>query len=91
MVIPEGAFFDGHGKLLGYNIAGSLATFAWSFVLKFIILFATNAIPGMRFRLDEDEKYAGSDIISMYKIACTAKLTPAASMSHVAAIGQASV
>ena len=72
----KGRFYDDSADAWGVHGVGGLVG---------------NVMTGMRFRLDEDEKYAGSDIINMDKIACTEKLTPAASMSNVAAIGQASV
>lgn len=68
-VIPGGAFFDGHGKLLGYNIAAALATLSYSFVGTYVIIYIINKIPGLKFRLDAEHEVSGTDINIMGELA----------------------
>lgn len=74
--IAGGLFFDETGYLLGYNIAGTLATLAYSFCGTYVILFVINKIPGLHFRLDLDAEHAG-DITHMGETAYGLAAAPA--------------
>jgi Amt family ammonium transporter len=52
---------DGHFVQLGYQIAGSLAIFAWSFTVSCILLFVMNLIPGLSLRVTPEEEELGLD------------------------------
>jgi ammonium transporter, Amt family len=52
---------DGHFVQLGYQIAGTCAAFAWSFVLTCLILFLLNLVPGLSLRASLEEEEIGMD------------------------------
>lgn len=52
---------DSHWVQLGYQIAGTLACFAWSFVLTCLLLFILNLIPGLSLRVAPEEEELGTD------------------------------
>merc|ERR1712000_718849 len=50
---------DGNFIQLGYQIAGTLACFAWTFVLTCLILFLMNLVPGLSLRASPAEEEMG--------------------------------
>jgi Amt family ammonium transporter len=46
---------------LGYQIAGTVAVFAWSFTLTCIILFLLNLVPGLSLRASPEMEEVGMD------------------------------
>ena len=46
---------------LGYQLAGTTAGIAWSFVVTCIILFVMNLIPGLSLRVPPEEEELGLD------------------------------
>lgn len=52
---------DSNWVQLGYQIAGTLACFAWSFVLTCLLLFLLNLIPGLSLRTSPEEEELGTD------------------------------
>ena len=60
--VITGGVIDGHWNLLGYNLAGAVAIIAWSMIVTYIIVFAINLIPGLKFRQHEDDEHLGGTI-----------------------------
>lgn len=58
----DGGWVSHHWVQLGYNLAAAVACCAWSFVITFVLLFAINFIPGMKFRASEDDEIVGIDL-----------------------------
>jgi Amt family ammonium transporter len=56
-----GGWIEKNYVQLGYQLAGSVAGFSWSFVLTCIILFLMNLIPGLSLRVSADEEDLGLD------------------------------
>jgi len=52
---------NGHYKQLGYQVADSVAGFAYSFGGTCIILFIMNLIPGLSLRATEEAEILGID------------------------------
>ena len=46
---------------LGYQLAGTVAGIAWSFVVTCIILFAMNLVPGLSLRVTAEDEELGLD------------------------------
>jgi ammonium transporter, Amt family len=46
---------------MGYQFAGTVAAFAWTFVLTCLILFLLNLIPGLSLRASPEEEELGMD------------------------------
>lgn len=57
----EGGWINRHFIQLGYQLAGTTAGFAWSFVVTCIILFLMNLVPGLSLRVKVDEEELGLD------------------------------
>ena len=51
----DGIFYGGGGDLLGYQLAGICCSFAWSFVVTFILLFIMYVLGLFKVILEEDE------------------------------------
>ncbi|KAJ3102481.1 hypothetical protein HDU96_009614 [Phlyctochytrium bullatum] len=64
-----GGWIDGNYKQLGYQLAGSAAIAAYSFVLTYVFLTLLNAIPGLSLRMDPAEEVLGSDLAEMGEVA----------------------
>ncbi|PWW76005.1 hypothetical protein C7212DRAFT_321040 [Tuber magnatum] len=58
--MPRG-WVNGNYKQLGYQVADSVAGFAYSFGGTCIILFIMNLIPGLSLRATEDAEILGID------------------------------
>ncbi|EFQ25790.1 ammonium transporter [Colletotrichum graminicola] len=56
-----GGWIEHHYVQLGYQLAGSVAGFTWSFVLTCLILFLMNFIPGLSLRVNVDDEDLGLD------------------------------
>ena len=46
---------------LGYQLAGTCAAFAWSFVFSCLILFLMNLVPGLSLRVSANDEDVGID------------------------------
>jgi Amt family ammonium transporter len=46
---------------MGYQFAGTVTAFAWSFVLTCLILFLLNLVPGLSLRASPEEEELGMD------------------------------
>lgn len=46
---------------MGYQLAGTVAAFSWTFVLTCIILFLLNLVPGLSLRASPEEEELGMD------------------------------
>lgn len=57
----DGGWINRHFIQLGYQLAGTTAGFAWSFVVTCIILFLMNLVPGLSLRVKVDEEELGLD------------------------------
>lgn len=57
----DGGWIEQHYVQLGYQLAGSVAGFAWSFSLTCLILFLLNLIPGLSLRVNVDDEDLGLD------------------------------
>ncbi|KAJ3135185.1 hypothetical protein HK101_004267 [Irineochytrium annulatum] len=64
-----GGWVDGNFKQVGYQLAGSSAIAAYSFVGSFLILSVINLIPGLHLRPTEDEEILGGDLGEMGEVA----------------------
>lgn len=60
-----GGWMDKNWVQVGYQLAGSLAEAAWSFVWTFLLCFAMQKIPGLHLRLKEEDEIMGADIATM--------------------------
>jgi Amt family ammonium transporter len=67
-VIQGGGFIDGEWHLLGYNIAGSVAISAYSFIVSYVILYVINKIPYLHLRVSEHDEMLGGDMAEMGEI-----------------------
>ncbi|KAK1525630.1 ammonium transporter [Colletotrichum costaricense] len=56
-----GGWIEHHYVQLGYQLAGSVAGFAWSFTLTCLILFLMNLVPGLSLRVSVDDEDLGLD------------------------------
>ncbi|KAI9005384.1 ammonium transporter AmtB-like domain-containing protein [Gaertneriomyces semiglobifer] len=65
----DGGWVDGNWKQMGYQIAGTVAIAAWSFVVSCLILYVINKIPGLHLRPTESEEHIGNDLGEMGEIA----------------------
>ncbi|ROT34500.1 ammonium transporter 1 [Sodiomyces alkalinus F11] len=57
----DGGWIEGHFVQLGYQLAGTVAGVAWSFVMTCLILFVLNLIPGLSLRVSPEEEELGLD------------------------------
>lgn len=57
----EGGWITRHFVQLGYQLAGTTAGIAWSFVVTCIILFVMNLVPGLSLRVTAEEEELGLD------------------------------
>lgn len=64
-----GGWLDHHYIQLGYQLADSVAGFAYSFVMTTIILWLMHYIPGCRMRCDEQTEILGIDDAEMGEFA----------------------
>ncbi|KAI9203346.1 ammonium transporter AmtB-like domain-containing protein [Polychytrium aggregatum] len=60
-----GGWMDGNWIQVGYQLAGSSAIAAYSFVGTYLILYLLDLIPGLDFRPTEEEEKKGGDIACM--------------------------
>ncbi|KAJ3099101.1 hypothetical protein HDU97_003480 [Phlyctochytrium planicorne] len=67
--IIDGGWVDGNFKLVGYQLAGSLAIAAYSFALSYVILSVLDRIPGLQLRVSEDSEILGGDLGEMGEVA----------------------
>lgn len=54
---------------MGYQIAGTVAAFAWSFTLTCLILFLLNLVPGLSLRATPEEEELGMDDVQLGEFA----------------------
>jgi Amt family ammonium transporter len=54
---------------MGYQFAGTVAAFAWSFVLTCLILFLLNLVPGLSLRASPEEEELGMDDVQLGEFA----------------------
>ncbi|GAA5827499.1 hypothetical protein JCM11251_003836 [Rhodosporidiobolus azoricus] len=59
--VIDGGWIDHHWVQIGYQLAGICSVVAWTAVVSFILLFVINLIPGLKFRISEDEEIIGVD------------------------------
>ncbi|CAI4212862.1 unnamed protein product [Parascedosporium putredinis] len=57
----DGGWISRNFIQLGYQLAGTVAGFAWSFVLTCLILFLMNLVPGLSLRVTAEEEELGLD------------------------------
>jgi ammonium transporter, Amt family len=57
----SGGWIEHNYVQLGYQLAGSVAGFAWSFCITCLILFIMNFIPGLSLRVPAGEEEIGLD------------------------------
>ncbi|RKO88842.1 ammonium transporter AmtB-like domain-containing protein, partial [Blyttiomyces helicus] len=67
--VINGGWVDGNFIQVGYQLAGSSAIAAWSFVVSTILLFVINKIPGLHIRPSEEEEELGADVGEMGEVA----------------------
>lgn len=60
-LIP-GGWINHHWVQLGYQLADSAFTLAWSFSITLILLFVIDRIPGLHFRTSENDEIVGIDL-----------------------------
>lgn len=65
----DGGWIDHHWVQLGYQLADSVAGFAYSLVMTTLILWVMHFIPGLRLRTDEDSEIIGIDDAEMGEFA----------------------
>jgi Amt family ammonium transporter len=58
---PASGWIQNNYVQFGYQLADSVAGFAWSFVLTVIILFLINLVPGLKLRVSAEEEELGID------------------------------
>lgn len=54
---------------MGYQFAGTVAAFAWSFTLTCLILFLLNLVPGLSLRATPEEEELGMDDVQLGEFA----------------------
>jgi Amt family ammonium transporter len=54
---------------MGYQFAGTVAAFSWTFVLTCIILFLLNLVPGLSLRATPEEEELGMDDVQLGEFA----------------------
>jgi ammonium transporter, Amt family len=59
--VIAGGWIENNYVQLGYQLAGSVAGFAWSFTLTCIILFLMNLVPGLSLRVKPEDEDLGLD------------------------------
>ena len=67
--VINGGWINGNFIQLGYQIAGTAAIAAWSFIISYILLMIINKIPGLELRASEYEETLGSDRAEMGEVA----------------------
>ena len=67
--VINGGWVDGNFVQLGYQLAGSLAIAAYSFLISYLLLMAINTIPGLQLRSSEDSEMKGVDLCEMGEVA----------------------
>ncbi|KAJ3102482.1 hypothetical protein HDU96_009615 [Phlyctochytrium bullatum] len=67
--IIEGGWIEGNWRQMGYQLAGSTAIAAWSFIFTYIFLTVLNFIPGLKLRPSEDDEILGGDLGEMGEVA----------------------
>jgi ammonium transporter, Amt family len=65
----SGGWIEQNYVQLGYQLAGSVAGFAWSFTLTCLILFLMNLIPGLSLRVSAEEEELGLDDVQLGEFA----------------------
>lgn len=60
-VTIEGGWIDGHFIQMAYQLVGTVASLAWSFVCTYIIVFAIDRVPNLNWRLSVDDELVGTD------------------------------
>ncbi|TLD12655.1 uncharacterized protein PgNI_04819 [Pyricularia grisea] len=64
-----GGWIDGHWVQIAYQLAGSFAGLAYSFIVSCAILAALDRIPGCRLRATEEDEVVGMDAAEMGEFA----------------------
>ncbi|KFH42470.1 Ammonium transporter-like protein [Hapsidospora chrysogenum ATCC 11550] len=62
-------WIEHHWVQMGYQFAGTVAAFAWSFVLTCLILFLLNLVPGLSLRASPEEEELGMDDVQLGEFA----------------------
>ncbi|KAF4121937.1 ammonium transporter, Amt family [Geosmithia morbida] len=62
-------WIEHHWVQVGYQFAGTVSCFAWSFVLTCIILFLLNLVPGLSLRATAEEEELGMDDVQLGEFA----------------------
>lgn len=57
----DGGWIEGHWVQIGYQLAGTVAGVAYSFVMTCLIAFVLNLIPGLSLRVSPEEEELGLD------------------------------
>lgn len=71
----DGGWLNRHWVQLGYQVADSVAGFAYAFGGTCIILFAMNLIPGLSLRASEDAEILGIDDAELGEFAVSSPLS----------------
>ncbi|KAI9896819.1 hypothetical protein N3K66_007841 [Trichothecium roseum] len=66
---PPLGWVERHWAQVGYQLAGTLAAFAWSFALTCLILFLLNLVPGLSLRASPAEEELGMDDVQLGEFA----------------------
>merc|ERR1712000_84351 len=62
-------WIEHHWVQMGYQFAGTVAAFAWSFTLTCLILFLLNLVPGLSLRATPEEEELGMDDVQLGEFA----------------------
>merc|ERR1712000_295752 len=62
-------WIEHHWVQMGYQFAGTVAAFAWSFTLPCLILFLLNLVPGLSLRATPEEEELGMDDVQLGEFA----------------------
>jgi Amt family ammonium transporter len=63
--VIRGGWMDGHWVQVGYQLAASVVSASYAFVVSFIILYAINLIPGCALRASNESEMIGQDETDM--------------------------
>lgn len=66
---PPLGWVERHWAQVGYQLAGTLAAFAWSFALTCLALFLLNLVPGLSLRASPAEEELGMDDVQLGEFA----------------------
>lgn len=87
-------WIEHHWMQMGYQFAGTVAAFAWTFVMTCLILFLINLVPGLSLRATPEEEELGMDDCQLGEFAydyveLTRHVTDTASLSGMTGNGTA--